>query len=396
MADDLEFVEEDDAAISPDETVAFSEAVLYSSDWTVQTIISQLTNQNIDMNPRFQRRDAWSPGGKSRFIESVILGFPIPQLVLAEKKGLRGQFLVLDGKQRLLTLLQFTGNARGPRNGFRLSGLEVRTDLLRKTYDQFEHEPERKNDFNAFLNSTIRTVVIRNWPNTNFLHTVFTRLNTGSVKLSPQELRQAVVPGDFTDYIDDTAAASQHVQKLLGRGGPDPRMRDVELMVRYLAYRRFIPEYAGRIKDFLDDTCVNLNNTWEAVRASVYDDIEQFNSAVDVLVEIFGVDKIARKPGSHSFNRAIFDSLIFYAADDEIRRAMRSNSELTRRVYEVVVADNVFAEAVESDTAGIPHTFQRLSIWGRSLQEQLKIDFNLPSLQPREPSTFRIAFNGFR
>jgi hypothetical protein len=56
MADeDLEFVEEDDAAISPDESTSFSEAVLYSSDWTVQTIISQLTNRNIDMNPRFQR-----------------------------------------------------------------------------------------------------------------------------------------------------------------------------------------------------------------------------------------------------------------------------------------------------------------------------------------------------
>ena len=170
--DDLEFVEEDDTAVSPDESALFSDSVLYSSDWTVQTIISQLINKNIDINPRFQRRDAWSPGGTSRFIESVILGFPIPQLVLAETKGLRGQFLVLDGKQRLLTLLQFTGNAEGPRNGFRLSGLEVRTDLLRKTYSQFESEPERKTDFNAFLNSTIRTVVIRNWPNTTFLHTV--------------------------------------------------------------------------------------------------------------------------------------------------------------------------------------------------------------------------------
>jgi hypothetical protein len=126
---DLEFVDEDDAVLGAEETAAFSEAVLYSSDWTVQTIISQLTNRNIDMNPRFQRRDAWQPGGKGRFIESVILGFPIPQIVLAEKKGLRGQFIVLDGKQRLLTLLQFTGNAEGPKNGFRLAGLEVRSDL---------------------------------------------------------------------------------------------------------------------------------------------------------------------------------------------------------------------------------------------------------------------------
>jgi hypothetical protein len=324
------------------------------------------------------------------------LGFPIPQLVLAETKGLRGQFLVLDGKQRLLTLLQFTGNAEGPRNGFRLSGLEVRTDLLRKTYSQFESEPERKNDFNAFLNSTIRTVVIRTWPNTTFLHTVFRRLNTGSVKLSPQELRQAVVPGQFTDYIDDTAAASRHVQTLLGRGDPDPRMRDVELMVRYLAYRRYINEYSGRIKDFLDETCVKLNETWNEARGSVYDDIEEFNSAVDVLVDIFGVEEIARKPGSRSFNRAIFDSLVFYGADEQIRIQMRRHSEEIRRVYASVLTDARFVEAVESDTAGIPHTFERLSIWGESLRQELQIDFNLPILERKEPGGLRIAFNGFR
>jgi hypothetical protein len=67
-ANGLEFANEDDAALGPSETAAFSEAVLYSSDWTVETVISQLKNKNIEMNPRFQRRDAWrsiAPGGNS-------------------------------------------------------------------------------------------------------------------------------------------------------------------------------------------------------------------------------------------------------------------------------------------------------------------------------------------
>jgi hypothetical protein len=91
MADpDLEFVDEDDTVLDPNEAAAFSDAVLYSADWTVETIISQLKIRNIDRNPRFQRRDAWSSRGKGRFIESVILGFPIPQIVLAEKKRHKG------------------------------------------------------------------------------------------------------------------------------------------------------------------------------------------------------------------------------------------------------------------------------------------------------------------
>jgi hypothetical protein len=393
---DLEFVDEDDAALDPKEAAAFSEAVLYSSDWTVQTVISQLTNKNIDMNPRFQRRDAWSPGGKGRFIESVILGFPIPQIVLAEKKGLRGQFVVLDGKQRLLTLLQFTGNAEGPKNGFRLAGLEVRTDLSRKTFAQLERDPARRDDLNAFFNSTIRTVVIRNWPNTNFLHTVFLRLNTGSVKLSPQELRQAMVPGPFSDFIDDTALVSTHVQRLLGRSTPDPRMRDVELMVRYLAYRRFLSTYSGRIKEFLDGTCMSLNDRWAAEEASVRHDIEQFNSAIDTLIDVFGDEGLARKSGSRSFNRAIFDALVFFAADEDIRRSMGANAQAVRDLYETCLQDQAFAEAVESDTAGIPHTYERLSKWGAGLRAALGMAFKIPALEEREDGTVRITFNGFR
>ncbi|ESW81477.1 hypothetical protein X772_22760 [Mesorhizobium sp. LSJC280B00] len=392
---DLEFVDEDDAVLDPKDTAAFSEAVLYSSDWTVQTVISQLMNKNIDMNPRFQRRDAWSIGGKGRFIESVILGFPIPQIVLAEKKNQRGQFIVLDGKQRLLSLLQFTGNAEGTKNAFRLSGLEVRTDLIRKSFSQLEKDPARRDDLNAFFNNTIRTVVIRNWPNTNFLHTVFLRLNTGSVKLSPQELRQAMVPGPFSDFIDDTAIASAHVQRLMGRTTPDPRMRDVELIVRYLAYRRFLASYSGRMKEFLDNTCMALNETWEDVQVSVSRDIEQFNAAVDVLIDIFGDEALARKPGSRSFNRAIFDALVFYAADYEIRTAMAANAEKVRLLYASCLADATFSEAVESDTAGIPHTFDRLSIWGVGLRAALEQDNKVPALEPRKDGSSRITFDGF-
>jgi hypothetical protein len=83
---EIEFRDEDDATLGERDVSSFADAVLYSTDWTVETIISQLTKGNIELNPRFQRRDAWTMKGKGRFIESVILGLPIPQLVLAEKK----------------------------------------------------------------------------------------------------------------------------------------------------------------------------------------------------------------------------------------------------------------------------------------------------------------------
>jgi uncharacterized protein DUF262 len=88
-----------------------NEAVVAATDWTAETIIRQLDRGNINLNPAFQRRDAWTATRKSKFIESLILGLPIPQLVLAESKAQKGSYIIIDGKQRLLSLRQFAAKA---------------------------------------------------------------------------------------------------------------------------------------------------------------------------------------------------------------------------------------------------------------------------------------------
>lgn len=385
-----EFVDELDTPLSTEEVPTFSDAVLHSSDWTVETIVSQLKRKNIDINPRFQRRDAWDSGKKSRFIESIITGLPIPQIVLAERKGERGRYIVLDGKQRLLSLLQYTGNAEGPRNAFALSGLEVRTDLARKKFAHLESDPNLEADLNAFNNYTIRTVVIRNWPDTEFLHLVFLRLNTGSVKLSPQELRQALFPGDFSNFVDDWSADSPVLHELLGRSTADPRMRDVELLVRFLSFHYFINNYRGRMKGFLDIATGELNENWPRMEGDIRYVVDKFAAACQAIMEIFGVDKAARKEGSRSFNRAIFDALVFYAIDDRIRAAMLGNQSSTRDAYSATLRLEEFAQAVESDTAGTPNTHARLAMWGAHLRTAIGLSFALPILDEG-----KLRFNGF-
>ncbi len=82
-------------------------ASLSGTDWTIETIVQQMRKGRLDLNPRFQRRAAWTDATKSRFIESVILGYPIPEVVLAERLDRQGHFFVIDGKQRLLAIRQF-------------------------------------------------------------------------------------------------------------------------------------------------------------------------------------------------------------------------------------------------------------------------------------------------
>ncbi|WP_417494645.1 DUF262 domain-containing protein [Maricaulis sp.] len=392
-AGDVEFDDEQDTPLEVASVDRFSQAVLYSTDWTVETIVSQLTRGNIDLNPRFQRRDAWSPRNKSRFIESAVLGLPIPQIVLAEKPGERGKFVVLDGKQRLLTLLQYTGNSTGPRNEFGLSGLEARTDLTRKKYSHLNAQPDLVSDLNAFLNHTIRTVVIRNWPDTDFLHLVFRRLNTGSVKLSSHELRQAVVAGPFLDYVDDQTQDMPSLWALLGKREPDARMRDVELLVRALAFQLYLPEYGGRMKDFLDLVCGRMNDDWDASFPRAQALVSKFRDGLTVLVQIFGESGIARKPGSNSFNRAIFDALIFYCFSDPVRQAMAARPQAVRDAYHGIWERDQFAEAVESDTAGIPNTASRMGLWGAQLAHALGIHIPVPT-ENRDGDRSRLEYRG--
>jgi len=222
-------------------------------------------------------------------------------------------------------------------------------------------------DYNALCNQAIRTVVIRNWKDTDFLHTVFLRLNTGSVKLSPQELRQALLPGPFSDYIDETAGESSGLRTLLGLAGPDPRMRDIEILARFLAFRFFADVYPGRMKEFLDKTFERFNSGWKQFKPKIESAVAEFEQGVAGLVRIFD-DGVARKPDSRQFNRAIFDALIYFHSQPKVRQALQAKNTGIKKAYQALFdAGSKFLKAVESDTAGAPNTSLRLRLWARSL-----------------------------
>src|SRR5258708_55191 len=131
---------EDDLQESLDPSI-LGRAVVSSTDWTAETIIGQLSKGNISLDPVFQRRDAWTAARKSKFIESIVLGLPIPQIVLAEAKQKKGSFIVIDGKQRLLTLQQFGGiNLEEGQESLKLVGLTVRKELNDKTYEDLKNQ----------------------------------------------------------------------------------------------------------------------------------------------------------------------------------------------------------------------------------------------------------------
>ena len=366
------------------DSATFSQAVVFATDWTAETILRQLDKGNISLDPGYQRRDAWRADRKSRFIESLLLGLPIPQLVLAEAKGKKGSYIVIDGKQRLLSLRQFAAKPGSAYQPLSLAGLKIRTDLNGKTLHEIEEDPSLQSDASAFQNQTIRTVVLRNWPNENFLYLVFLRLNTGNVQLSPQELRQALHPGPFVTFAVERSGQSKGLQKFFRIATPDFRMRDVEMLVRFYAFRNFIEHYTGNLKVFMDTTCSSLNDQWETSKEFLISQADAMEDAIATTFEIFGDDNAFRKSDGEKYqarrNRAVFDIMVYYFTGAEIRGRALAAKQQVESAFRELCRNPDFVRSLETTTKSIAATDYRLSRWGEALSNVIGIPVPVPTI----------------
>lgn len=367
------FDEENEEDFSTRNIEKFSEAVIWGTDWTIETIVNQIEKGNIELSPKFQRRDAWDEVEKSKLIESLMLGIPVPPIILAEKKDKRGKYIVIDGKQRLLSIAQYCLDNTEFKT-LKLKGLDYLSVLNGKTYKEIDEDFNLSTYKDQLDNQTIRAVVIKNWPSEEFLFTVFLRLNTGSKQLSPQELRQALHPGEFLDYLDNATADSKTFMKLLRNKEPDSRMRDVELALRYYAFKYCIEDYRGKLKEFLDETCNYLNNEWDHKSSCVEDDFRQLEESIEFTFSIFGdkdaFSRYSRGKYNRNFNRALYEIFTYYFSIPEIRESLQDKKEQFKLKFEEISdRDNKFNDSIASTTKEMKRIEYRFNIMHSILSE---------------------------
>lgn len=376
---------EDDADVKAD-AKSFKQLMLWGTDWTVETILNQLKKGNIDLNPRYQRRNAWDTDKKSKLIESLIIGLPVPEIILADSKDKKGSYVVIDGKQRLLAIRQFCADENDENDSdyenFKLRKLDILKDLNGFYYNDFHSNPLLKDYLSAFENQTIRTIVIKNWHNENVLYTIFHRLNTGSLELSPQELRQALHPGPFLDYVDEYSQKSNGVKKVLNIEYPDPRMQDVELLIRFFAFKNYSKEYNGNLKEFLDKTCESLNAVYKSNKAKIEFQAKEFEDAINTVFGIFENDAFRKWDSNkytNRFNRAVYDIMVYYFSILEIRtKSLEHKESIKKKFEELCSTDYEFLQSFESSTKDIDRTRKRFSTWGNALSTII----DLPIISP--------------
>jgi hypothetical protein len=348
--------QEDEADIH--RPVSFKDAVVLNADWTIETINSQIKKGNIDLQPGFQRRVAWDDVRKSRLIESIIVGLPVPNIVLAENRVHRGRFIVIDGKQRLVAISSFIAG------DFKLKGLDIRPDLNDETFDNLPTE-----DREYLENATLRSTLIRNWTDENFLYATFFRLNSGSLPLSPQELRKALIGSNLLDALDKYLLESASFHKIFG-DALDKRMRDSELVLRYLAFDKSLTEYRGDFKAFLDSTTKYFEADWSTRQGEALEALQRLDGALDLAYKIFEHDSFKKWLGDkyeRVINRALFDCVVRFFSSPTVVIACSGKEQSILLAFQKICLDRLFRDTIEKTTKSVQATFYRIDHWGEEL-----------------------------
>ena len=202
--------------------------------------------------PDYQREMAWNVDKQSKFIESVLLGLPIPYIfvadILSEEDENDARLEIIDGTQRIRTLANFI------KNDLTLNSLKKLQNLNHFTFADLPLSRQRR-----FQRNTIRMIQLTDKADEEIRRDLFERINTGSVELNEMEKRRGSHPGKFLDLIEELSKDKLFLQ-LCSFSDAEIRRRDPhEFVLRFFAFLNNYQNFSGRIHDFLDSYLIKRN-----------------------------------------------------------------------------------------------------------------------------------------
>lgn len=255
IADPSRSITKDEADDLVDAEPGATQSIGYSSqDFDVAGLVRRLRDRDIVVptfgvddptiaTAGFQRSFVWNRKQMDRFVESLLLGYPVPGIFLVRQADRR--YLVLDGQQRLRTLQAFQDGIHSGRE----FALQNAVSALRGlTYRTLSDEQRRLLD-DTFITATIVTTD-GSRASLESIYQVFERLNTGGTQLTPHEIRVALYAGDFVAFLE-MLNNKESWRAIYGK--KSPRLRDQELILRILALFTDATAYRRPLKSFLNN-----------------------------------------------------------------------------------------------------------------------------------------------
>jgi hypothetical protein len=274
-------------------------------EMSIGEIMSLYKDGEIKINPAYQRLFRWSLSQKTRFIESLLLGIPIPPIFVFTTDD--GKWELIDGLQRLSTILQFAGVLRDDpeededAKPLRLLGTTFLPSLNGKSWGP---SPEDAVDWIGTVaqlqvrRARLRVEILRRESDPLAKYELFQRLNTGGTKLSEQEVRNCVAimlnPGFFT-WMQTLATDPEFTRIVIQTEEAKKKQAEMELIVRFLAFRNIDYRSGLDVHEYLDAALIKMANNKEF--PANYE-AETFRRTFSILCADLGVDAFKRWNGT--------------------------------------------------------------------------------------------------
>lgn len=336
--------------VEPGESYVFTpperKVVTQAYDLSIQTLLEQWENRILEL-PEIQRGYVWDDGRASRLVESLLLNIPIPVVYFAENDDAKWE--IIDGHQRIKSVVRFV------KNEYSLTSLMVLGDLKGQRFFQLPPREQR-----YLLTRSMRAVVLSPDSHPKIKFEVFERLNTGSLALNAQELRNSLYRGEFNRLLHELAENAD-LRLVLGTKEPRKRMVDEELILRFFALRDGIARYQPSLKLFLNEYMKRMKDVPEAE----LEDLRRiFTSTIRLVRQILGLGAFrltdaGGTPVERTVNRALFDAhMLAFSWVSSENPIQQRNQILTAlaRLY----ADTEFLDSIRRATGNRARTITRV------------------------------------
>lgn len=305
----IEVVEGEDIGFSNDDLFNITS---WGADLSFRELISMYDDDEL-IKPELQRKYVWDRAEASRFIESILLGLPIPSIFLAKTKD--NNKLIIDGYQRIMTVYDFVKKGVFAKDGkvFKLVNTEKINKKWRgKSYNELDEFDQKK-----IRQTTIHAIIFEQKQpkeNDSSLYQIFERINTSGRVLKSQEIRNCVYQGNLNTLLFELNK-NPTWRILFGEVEEDSRMTDLEFILRFFALssREIIGKNVGQIslKLFLNNYMGDkINNTPKFIEERRL----EFNKIIDELFQMFGENAFRNYSNEgffvRKFHPTIYDSII--------------------------------------------------------------------------------------
>jgi len=323
----------------------------FGIDFDVEGLVRRLRKHDVYVPP-FQRNFIWSQRESSQFIESLLLGLPVPGVFLAKDRQSQ-RLMIIDGQQRLKSLQFFYDGYFRPdpkqkkQQVFDL--VQVQPQFKGKTYESLEEDDQRRLD-NAVIHATIVKQDSPEEQEDSSLYYVFGRLNSGGRKVTPQEIRSAIYNGELMDIVEKLNA-NPIWRKLFGK--QSERLKDQELILRFFALYHDGAEYARPMEEFINRFCRKHRHGPPKFLKQAE---ALFTTTIATAEKGLGVS--AFRP-SRSMNAAAFDSIAIGIAR-RLEKGPILDFTTVKTAYEALLKNDLYIAATSRATADETNVVNRL------------------------------------